>query len=391
MTELELSLTTIPFTPETGEEVFQNFAAQTGVRVNVTTLPWGTAWNDLVRVGIHTRGLDVSEIGSTWLSDFVGMNSLRPFSMEQIEMVGGPGRYWQTAWENGRVAGDPQIWAIPWLVDTRLLYYRRDLLAQAGVDEAEAFRSQAALKDTLGRLRAAGVDSPWVIPTRKTRMTLHNSTSWVWAAGGDFVTPNGKKILFAQPAALEGFCRYFELAEFLAPQARDLDDTQSDALFTTGSSAVTISGPWVYYLAVQAGIDVGVAPVPGVPFVGGSSLVVWKHSYKAAAALELIRYLSSPAVAARFRSGIGMLPARQDALQSLPDAGAPIYSTMAGQLKSGRSFRHVPLWGMIEERLDAALALIWKEIFASPQADICPVVERNINNLATRLELILNG
>jgi len=45
---------------------------------------------------------------------------------------------------------------IPWLAALQIMYYRRDLLKNAGVDEKTAFLSPAQLVQTLKRLRAGG-------------------------------------------------------------------------------------------------------------------------------------------------------------------------------------------------------------------------------------------
>ncbi len=63
------------------------------IAVRDTKLSWWSAWSDLVRMALYGAGADISEIGSTWL------------------------------------------------VDTRLIYYRRDLLQKAGVDDQKAFTS----------------------------------------------------------------------------------------------------------------------------------------------------------------------------------------------------------------------------------------------------------
>ena len=49
------------------------------------------------------------------------------------------------------------LWAAPWLADTRIICYRRDLFEQAGVDAATAFQSPAQLENALQRLRDHGV------------------------------------------------------------------------------------------------------------------------------------------------------------------------------------------------------------------------------------------
>ena len=53
------------------------------IPINFTELPWTTAWSDLVRVALYKDGAELSEVGSTWVGSFVGMDALRPFTLPE--------------------------------------------------------------------------------------------------------------------------------------------------------------------------------------------------------------------------------------------------------------------------------------------------------------------
>jgi multiple sugar transport system substrate-binding protein len=116
-----------------------------------------------------------------------------------------------------------------------------------------------------------------------------NIASWVWGAGGDFVTPDGKRTVFSQPAAQKGVRAYFALGKYLPLRVRGLNGLEPDTQFLNDAeTAMTMSGPWLFQ-AARANLldDLGAALPPGPSFVGGSYLVVWKHSAKADAARRL--------------------------------------------------------------------------------------------------------
>ena len=69
---------------------------------------------------------------------------------------------------------------------------------------ARLFNLPQAMLQTCARLQAAGVVNPIVLPSRQSRMTLQNMAGWVWGAGGDFTSPDGKKVLFARRASQGG-------------------------------------------------------------------------------------------------------------------------------------------------------------------------------------------
>jgi multiple sugar transport system substrate-binding protein len=391
--EIDISLISTLSSPGTTERMLKEFETQGGMQVHLQKQTWSTAWAELVHYTIYKNAPDVSEIGSTWISDLIGMNALRPFTQGEIISFGGSQAFFPSAWNSG-VGIDGQVWSIPWLIDSRLLYYRRDLLEKASVDPATAFQTHEALVATLQRLTQAGIEIPWATPTHKTRMSLHNVASWVWGAGGRFISGDGKRALFTTPEALTGFRQYFELGRFLSLHANELDDVESDRLFWKGQVAVTLSGPWLLSdpsADPEIIANTGACFPPGVPFIGGSSLVIWQSSLRTRDALALVRYLTSQQVQCTYLSTVGLLPARQEAFSSLSSTANPVASYISQGLKVGRSFPLFPLWGLVEERLSSTLGIIWQEFLSDPKIDLAELIERDLGLLARRLDLALNG
>ncbi len=89
MPDIEFSLMSNVYTAEALEKALQELSHQTGVLYRSQFLTWGNAWTELVRVALYSHGPDVSEIGTTWVGDLVGMNSLHAFTYAEIEAIGG--------------------------------------------------------------------------------------------------------------------------------------------------------------------------------------------------------------------------------------------------------------------------------------------------------------
>jgi multiple sugar transport system substrate-binding protein len=395
MRELELSVMSIDSPgAEALRAALAEFEAQTGIRVRLRLFTWQDARVELVKFATYSEGPDVSEIGSTWLCDFVGMNSVRPFSPKEIDAFGGPSVFVPAAWESIVLPEHPGTWAIPWWADVRVLYYRRDLLEQAGVDEQHAFATPEAMDRTLGQLQANGVETPWVVPTQRTWMTLHNAASWVWNAGGDFVSADGKQLLFDEPEARAGFKAYFALGRYLPGKVHGLTDTESDRCFWQGEAAVTLSGPWLLHdPAIDPALlpKVGLAFPPGIPFVGGSHLVVWSHARYVHEVLRLVRFLASTQFQEAHGRRAGLLPARLDALSDSMSAPQMSAERLERDLLQGRSFRSVPLWGLIESRLVKAVAEIWEDVLQHPTRDLDVVLNDHLTPLVRRLDFVIRG
>jgi multiple sugar transport system substrate-binding protein len=362
----------------------------------VKVLPWETAWSDLVKVALYSHGPDVSEVGMNWVGNLVAMDSLRPFHSAELDAVGGSSAFLESAWKSGWIMGDERLWTVPWLADTRVIFYRRDLLERAGVDESTAFQSYQQLEQTLECLRANGVALPWVVPTRHALNTLHNVASWVWGAGGDFVSANGKRTLFNQAEAHAGILAYLGLHRYLTPVAHHLNINQSDALYTQGQAAVTVSGPWLTLFSSEpfstSGVmaNTGAALPPGVPFLGGSNLVVWKHTRHQYAAVELVRFLVSQSVQHGYYRRAGLLPVRLDVLDTLPFVDDSLYRVMSDASKIGRSFPSFSAWGLIEDSLTAELTRLWADVLDDPRLDLDAAINERLGKLARQLDFTLS-
>jgi len=372
------------------------FEQDTYTEVHLRVLEWRDAWAELVKVALYSDGPHVSEIGNTWLSEFVSMSALRPFIGSEIARFGGAQQFLPSAWHSVTPAVNSNVsvmtWAAPWLADMRLIHYRQDLFERAGVDARTAFQSPKVLLETCARLHAASVVYPVVLPTLQSRMTLHNLAGWVWGNGGDFTSPDGKKVLFVTEQAKAAVYAYFDLARYMPPEVRQRDEYQSDASFLTGDAALTISGPWLH-LSPDASPEIAAkirqALLPGTPYVGGSQLVVWKHTRYVEPALTLVRYLNSVDAQTRLVQTSGLFPTRLDVLAREPFQSDPFYQMAAEGLKTGRAFPAFSLWGLVENKLAEAFTAIWSDILLDPTTDIHAIVDEHLNDTAQRLNSTL--
>ncbi len=130
---------------------------------------------------------------------------------------------------------------------------------------------------------------------------------------------------------------------------------------------------------------------PGVPFVGGSNLVIWRHSRQEKLAFELVKFLTGQPAQIVYSTNARSLPVRLEALASPPFSTEPLYKSIVEALKSGRSYQVNRLWGMVEERLIAELNQIWAELFADSAADLDALLDRHLQPLADRLNAVLSS
>jgi len=367
------------------------FEQQHHVTIDLQVLSWVTSWSELVKVAVYKTGPDVSEVGTTWLESFASLKALRQFEKQDFDAVGGLSAFLPAGWPPEALSTGWQMYGMPYLSDTRLVYYRRDMLRQAGIDESSAFASLAQFTQTLDRLKAYGIDIPLVIPTTQQQLTLHVLASWVWGCNGQFIDFRGKHVLFHTAESRRGIDAYFNLRRYLVPQTHLLDGFGADEVFQRKSAAVTINGTWMFNAlnTEQANPEVvenfDIAMVPGVPFVGGSDLVVWQHSKHHELASALVVYLTGEEMQTGILGRNGILPARLDALHAPPFTTNPHFQIISESLQQGKSFPVSRTWGLVEDKLVVTIAKIWAKLLSDPTLAVSQTVSKYLEPLAREL------
>jgi len=358
------------------------------IKVSLTIPAPGAMWEEIIRIVLYKQGADIGEVGSTYIESLKGMDALRPFAADEVLSFGGDKAFVKSMLEAGRDS-DGRLWAIPWRTDSRVIFYRRDIFAKAGIDEADAFLTPAHMERTLQALQDSGVEMPLALATAAAQSLTLFTTCWVWGAGGDFVNLAGSEIVFNSPKAQQGFRDYFRLACYLAPSARGLGIIPSDRLFCEGKAAVTYTGTWLPDAIDQMGSpmikeNLGVALPPGVPIVGGTHLAVWKHSIRVSDSVKLIRFLTSKENLTGYPRSI-VSPARLDMFDSDAFSSSIMYQVFIEAIKRGRAIPSLPLWAVVEDRLGRALLQIWEKIYSEPDVNVDDLIADSMNSLAMRL------
>ncbi|MFZ6030304.1 MAG: extracellular solute-binding protein [Chloroflexota bacterium] len=369
----------------------EQFEAQTHHQVEVRIFPWESAWDELLSISLHNSGADVSHIGNTWLGSLASMQSLQPFREKDIAKLGGAKIFLPNTWETTNLPDEPnKRYAIPWTLDTRIFLYRRDWLQKAGIDEASAFANHEALVNTLSLLQAAGYKHPWSVSM--IRNTAHLSAPWVWENGGDFRAPDLRNLAFTEPATLRGLYQFFSLYRFALPVTHGLTIAEVADQFCNEEIGVIYT---THHLLAQLlfgeppafGIEnVGAAKVPGNPYLGGNSLVIWKHSHHEEAALELVRHLLTLETQRSLCAHGDQLPARIDALDQKPFKDQPLMKPVVESLIAGRPFHSSYHWATIEKRLNVTLNQLWIDLFANPKLDLYKELNQRIGRFSERIQ-----
>lgn len=300
-----------------------------GIRVRVQQIPWTAAHEKLLTAYVGDATPDVAQLGNTWVPEFAAIDALEtlePWVAASAEIR--PEAYFTGIWDTNRVDG--VLHGIPWYVDTRVIFYRSDILRQAGYEEVP--QSWAGWMEAMEAVkREVGPDRYAIfLPTNEWMQPVVLGLQM----GSPLLKDDARYGAFSDPAFREAFDFYLNLYRSgLAPPMGHHDVANAYQEFERGFFAMWITGPWNMgefrrRLSPEMQDRWATAPLPGptgpesgISHAGGSSLVLFRGSQHKAEAWKLIEFLSRPEQQLRFYQLTGSLPARAEAWETPELAG----------------------------------------------------------------------
>lgn len=330
------------------------------IKVEVQKMPFTAAHEKLLTAYAGETLPDLCQLGNTWVPEFAALDAL-----ESLDgLVAGSKEVQLDDYFDGILASnrlDQTLFGIPWYVDTRLLYYRRDLLQQAGFSEPPQTWRQwsdmlGAIKKIVGPERYSVLlpvnefEPLLVLALQQPSAVLRDGGRW-----GNFRSDDFRR-------ALTFYASLFDRG--WAPRMSNTQISNVWDEFGRGFFSFYISGPWniaefkkrlppslqnAWMTATMPGPD-----GPGLSSAGGASLVVFKSSEVKSEAWLLAEYLSRPATQQRFYGLTGNMPPRRSswALPALVES--PYARAFLAQLDRVRSPPKVPEWERIATEMRLA-------------------------------------
>lgn len=292
-----------------------------GIRIKVQSIPWTAAHEKLLTAYAGNSTPDVSQLGNTWIPEFTLLNAIENLNsgIEKSSIVKKE-NYFEGIWETNVMDDIP--YGIPWYVDTRVMFYRKDILEQAGYknppatwdewfDASMKIKQLAEGKEKYAILLPTNEWVPFVVTGLQNGSTLLKEDNRY----GDF---SGEKFT----KAFKYIMRFYQkkLAPVGITQVTNIYQGMAEGFF-----AMYITGPWNIGefqkrmpRALQDKWTTAPLPgpneiSPGVSLAGGASLVIFRNSTKKEQAWKFIEYLSAVQQQLEFYKVTGNLPAVKEA------------------------------------------------------------------------------
>jgi multiple sugar transport system substrate-binding protein len=347
-----------------------------GIRVEVSVFDWTVAWTKITTAATTKNGPDIVQMPTTWAAAITEMDALLALD-SLLESVGGDSVFVETSMKFARPVGSDSVTSIPWFLDVRPLYYRKDVLNQLQVNP-EDIRTWEDFNEVLQKILDAKIViegkevAPIGYPGRGDMNMVHSFAPWIWGSGGDFLDSAMTRSRLADEESIRGILAFLDLVrrgfnnpnnleKTMSQVSSDFDEGRLAFWFDATNKTIFLNSP-----RFLGGQGMGVTarnyscmlpPVASLEhdayyFAGGSNLSVFKFSKHPKESAALVRYLSTRSEVALYMSRIsGFLPALKDTYEYSyfqEDEKRRIFQKM---VKSSKSYPAVSFWGEIETNI----------------------------------------
>src|SRR6476661_1849227 len=353
--------------------------ANPGAKVNVTAIPWDAAHQKFATAITAGSTPDAAMVGTTWMGEFAGQDALDPTppSIDKSAFFDG-------AQKTTEVKGTS--FGVPWYVETRLVYYRKDLAKKAGITTpptdweglkamAKAMQTKAGAKWGMG-FQAGGTGS-W-----------QSIMPFGWSNGADLTKNGGKAYNFDSPEVLDAV-KYYQsyFTDGISDKAAPATPT-TEPDFKSGRVPMFISGPWMMSAVEKVGVTKDQYDVMQVPaetksssFVGGSNLVVFKKSKQRDTAWKFIQWLSDPKTQVKWYQSSTDLPAVKSAWQDPALSADAKLAVFGKQLETAQAPPSFPTWEQAVTSFDTEMEKVTKT--GSDPAAALKTVQKQADSIGT--------
>ncbi|HGM5489277.1 TPA: extracellular solute-binding protein [Serratia fonticola] len=273
------------------------------INVNLEFVPYEALHDKIVAArGAGSNGYDVVLFDAIWPAEFTKFGLLQDItarvSPEDSKKI------FDGAMTT--VTYKDKVWGMPWILDTKYLYFNKAMLTKAGITAPPKTWQELAQQAEILKQKGI-VKYPLVWSWSQAEALICDYTTLVSGNGGKFYQQG--KIDFSTPASLDAASYMKQTLDkgLTNPNSREYLEEDVRKAFSNGDAAFALNWTYMYNMANDAkqskvAGDVGIAPAPGgkpgqIGAVNGSmGLGIAKASAHPDQAWEYISYMTSQPV-----------------------------------------------------------------------------------------------
>lgn len=334
-----------------------------GARVVARVRTKSVMWDELFRMikdPRYGRRPDVVQIPAHWTPTLAHLGILQ--DLKELDSAIDLQSWTKLSRENCRLDDADQIFSLPWWMELRVLYYRRDALRQVGKDPAADLATWDGMTGVCRALKkrwkAGSGRFPIANPNPRETVSLADLAPCVWSRGGDFFSKDGSRCLFQREDAARGIGAYFDLINEGCMPLIGANGLPPGDLFG-GNCAMQISGRFPrpdgpHRIAPKIFKELGARPFPsdgrpGVTAMNVQSLAVIKDCESPRRAYGLLRELVRGSAAASYSRMIGAFPAIEGGLKRSLEEYPEMLEVFGRALQTARTLPNLKVLGTIEK------------------------------------------
>ena len=270
------------------KDLTTKFEKENNCKVETVELSWNDGKTKLFAAFNSGTAPDVLELGSDWVAQFSSVGVLKEFNPKTMNFD----KFIDFSKDPSLYKG--KLYAMPWIVDTRVLFYNKDLMNKAKIGEVppETFQKLNEYSEKISNIDGYygfGANGSDVHRLYKKLVTMF------WTYGGDLLDKNGKPVINS-PKNVKALDMYVELSR----EGMIETQRQIDAAFTEGKVGFWISGGWLLekIKSENPNLNFDVALIPGVDgnkgisFAGGEYLAANAKTKSPELSEKFIKYMT---------------------------------------------------------------------------------------------------
>jgi multiple sugar transport system substrate-binding protein len=325
------------------------------IKVKVQQIPWTAAQEKLVTAFASDNTPDACQLGNTWVPQFAALNAIVPLdsfldSSKQIKEE----KYFSGIWQTNVM--DNKVYGIPWYIDTRIIFYRKDVFERAGYKNPP--KNWDELYDLSKKIKA-------LFPSQDKYAIYLPTNEWApfiifgMEAGSTILKDNNTLGDFSGKAFKEAFEYLIKYPKNKLAPIGISQVTNVYQAFAQEYFSMYISGPWNIpefkkWMTGPLADKWMTAPMPGyktdypgVSLAGGSSLVIFKNSKHKKEVWKFFEYLSRENIQIDFYKLLNNLPSVKQAWEDSLFRNDPYMKAFYLQFQNVRATPKIPEWEQI--------------------------------------------